>query len=293
MGASSTRPSTSSREMASRTEKRHHGNPQLKARGEMAPFKCVDTSPRTWTRPRHSSTGGTQACGQFGSSFQAMGDFQGPEVDVLLRAKQAAQTRPFKEQLAQNDASIQRSQKRIASLERGRAKNRRCWTRVWFGTNGLKQEVAAAEPVPVEVPMQESSTEVMFFRVKVAQLEAKRVPHPVQGSIDAVVVDEAQDRELSKGQFTDESTRSSFLVGGEAVVVARCPRCSRHGISQFVDGTDFQRRLCHEQFVAAVFGGAHGALIGAWREVGYGRGYPHWRGGQSRSSEGPNHLVGW
>ena len=86
----------------------------------------------------------------------------------------------------------------------------------------------------------------------------------------AVAVDEAQDREVSRGQFTDESTRSSFLVGGEAVGVARCPRRSRHEISQFVDGTDFQRRLCHEQFVAAVFGGAHGALIGAWREAGYG-----------------------
>ena len=123
------------------------------------------------------------------AALQAMGDFQGPEVDVLKnslsRAKQAAQTRPLKEQLAQNDAFIQRSQKRIASLERERAEEQALLDKALVRHERLKQEVAAAEPVPAEVPMQESSTEVLFLRAKVAQLEAERIPHPVRGSIDA------------------------------------------------------------------------------------------------------------
>ena len=213
------------------------------------------------------------------AALQAMGDFQGPEVDVLKnslsRAKQAAQTRPVKEQLAQNDAFIQRSQKRIASLERERAEEQALLDKALVRHERLRQEVAAAEPVPTEVPMQESSTEVLFLRAKVAQLEAERIPHPVRVSIDAAEslrlrLTKRKTGNCPEDSFTDESTRSSFLVGGEAVGVARCPRRSRHGISQFVDGTDFQRSLCHEQFAAAVFGGAHGALIGAWREAGYG-----------------------
>ena len=82
---------------ASSSEKRQHGNPQLKASGEVAPTRCRVSrdSPRTWTRPRHSSAGGTPMCGQFGSSPTCNGDFQGSEVDVLKnalsRAKQAAE----------------------------------------------------------------------------------------------------------------------------------------------------------------------------------------------------------
>ena len=123
------------------------------------------------------------------AALQAMGDFQGPEVDVLKnalsRAQQAARTRPLKEQLAQNDAFIQRSQKRIASLERERAEEQALLDQALIRQERLKQEVAAAEPVLVEVPMQESSTEVLFLRAKVAQLEAERIPHPVRGSVDA------------------------------------------------------------------------------------------------------------
>ena len=50
------------------TEKKQHGNPQLKASGEVAPTTTCAV--------------GTQACGQFGSCFTSNGDFQGPEVDV-------------------------------------------------------------------------------------------------------------------------------------------------------------------------------------------------------------------
>ena len=119
------------------------------------------------------------------AALQAMGDFQGPEVDVLKnalsRAQQAARTRPLKEQLAQNDTFIQRSQKRIASLEPERAEEQALLDKALVRQERLKQEVAAAEPVPAEVPMQESSTEVLFLRAKVAQLEAERIPIQSEG----------------------------------------------------------------------------------------------------------------
>ena len=52
-GASSARPSTSSREVAFRNRKEAARNPQLKSSGEVAPTVCAASdSPRTWTRPR-------------------------------------------------------------------------------------------------------------------------------------------------------------------------------------------------------------------------------------------------
>ena len=274
MGASSARPS--SREMAFRnTEK--HGNPQLKASGEVAPTQMcrhqsenVDPTPTQFCRRRAGRVVSLEA------ALQVMGDFQGPEVDVLKnslsRAKHAAQT-----SIEGTACTERRVHPAFAEANCifGAGTRRRTGVVGLVRHERLKQEVAAAEPVPAEVSMQESSTEMLFLRAKVAQLEAERIPHPVprvhrHGRELAVAVDEAQDRELSRGQFADESTRSSFMVGSKAVGVARCPRRSRHGISQFTDGTDFQKRLCHEQFVAAIFGGAHGALIGAWREAGYG-----------------------
>ena len=70
-------------EMASRsTEQRHHGNPQLKASGEVAPTICADTSPRTWD-PTTVQQEARRRVVSLEAALQAMGDFQGPEVDVL------------------------------------------------------------------------------------------------------------------------------------------------------------------------------------------------------------------
>ena len=122
-------------------------------------------------------------------AVKTMGDFQGPEMDVLqsalAKAKQAARTRPLKEQLAQNDAFIQRSQKRIAQLDRERATEQELLDQALIRQEQLKQEMAVAESVPTEVPMQESNAEVLFLRAKVAKLEAEQIPHPVRGSVDA------------------------------------------------------------------------------------------------------------
>ena len=119
--------------------------------------------------PRHSSAGGTPACGQFGSSLTSNGGFprsRGGCSEKRVVEGEAAQTRPLKEQLALNDAFIQRSQKRIASLEQERAEEQALLDKALVRHERLKQEVAAAEPVPAEVPMQESSTEVLFLRAK-------------------------------------------------------------------------------------------------------------------------------
>ena len=119
--------------------------------GEVAPTIRAVTrgSPRTWTRDTALQEARRRVV-SLEAALQAMGDFQGPEVDVLKnalsRAKQAAQTRPL-----QNDAFIQRSQKRIASLERTRRR-----TGVVGQGSGSARTVetggAAAEPVPAKVP---------------------------------------------------------------------------------------------------------------------------------------------
>ena len=177
MGASSAGPSTSSKEMAFRnTEKRQHGNPQLKASGRGgANHTCSHQRQSENVDPTP-----TQLCRRHAGGFRRFRG--GCSEERVSRAKQAAQTRPLKEQVAQNDAFIQRSQKRIASLERERAEEQALLDKALVWHERLKQEVAAAEPVPAEVPMQESNTEVLFLRAKVAQ---ERIPHPVRGSVDA------------------------------------------------------------------------------------------------------------
>ena len=160
------------------------------------------------------------------AALQAMGDFQGPEVDVLKnalsRAQQAARTRPLKEQLAQSDAFIQRSQKRIASLERAE--------------EGL---VGQGSGLARTVETGGSSSRTSSRRGPHARVEhGGVVPQGEGGPVGsganssssprvrrrrrefAVAIDEAQNWELSRGQFADESTRSLFLVGVETVGVA-------------------------------------------------------------------------
>ena len=153
MGASSSRPSTTSREVAFRsTEKRQHGNPQLKASGEVAPTRCTVARdcPRTWTRPPHSSAGGTPMCGQFGSSPTSNGGFPrfrgGCSEERVVEGKASSRTRPLKEQLAQNDSFIQ--QKRIAPLERERTEEQALLDKALVWQERLKQEVAAANQCP-------------------------------------------------------------------------------------------------------------------------------------------------
>ena len=236
MGASSARPSTSSREMAFRnTEKRQHGNPQLKASGEVAPTICADTSPRTWTRPNTSIEGTACTERRVHPAFA--------EANCIF----GAGTRRRTGVVGQGSGSAR-------TVETGGGSSRSSSRRDPHA--GVKH--GGVDPQGEGGPIGSRTDPASSPRVH------------RRGRELAVAVDETQDRELSRGQFADESARSSFLVGGKAVGVARCPRRSRHGISQFVDGTDFQRRLCHEQFAAAVFGGAHGALIRAWREAGYG-----------------------
>ena len=188
MGASSARPSTSSREMAFRnTEK--HGNPQLKAIGEVGPTKCADTSPRTWTRPRHSSAGAAQACGQFGSCFASNGRFsrsRGGCSEELVVKGEASSPNTSIEGTACTERRVHPAFAEAKCIF-GAGTRRRTGV-VGQGSGSARTVVSgggSSRTSSRRGPMQESSTEVLFLRTKVAQLEAERIPHPVRGSIDA------------------------------------------------------------------------------------------------------------
>ena len=188
------------------------------------------------------------------AALQALWNFQGPEVDVLKnalsRAKQAAQTRPLKEQL--NDAFIQRSQKRIASLELGL---------VGQGSGSARMVKTGGGS---------------------SRTSSRRGPHARVEVEHGGVVPQGEGGPIGSGTNQSDAAKSLLLRLTKrktrncpednlrqinkiftAIGVARCPRRPRHGISQFIDGTNFQRRRSHEQLCATVFGGAHGALIGA------------------------------
>ena len=160
----------SSREVAhSSTEKNQHG---------MAPTRYTSArdSPRTWTHPDTVLQEARRRVASLEAAPQAMGDFHGPEVDVLKNALLS----PLKEQLAQNDAFIQRSQQRIASLE---------WERA--------EEQAFLDKVLVR----QSSRRWPSWKRNESRVQSEGLATPRS-------IDKAQNRELSRGQFADKSTRS-------------------------------------------------------------------------------------
>ena len=198
MGASSSRPSTTSREVAFRsTEKKQHGFPQLKASGEGRQRQPENVDPTP-----------TQLCRRPAGVWPVWKRSRGGRSEERVVEGAASSPNTSIEGTASTEpSSVRRSELHLWS---GNApKNRRCWTR----QERLKQEVAAAEPVPAEVPMQESSTEDF-------------APQGEGGPV---------------GSGTNPA--SSKRVRRRRRVCGR-PRRSRHGISQFVDVTDFQRRLC-------------------------------------------------
>ena len=219
-----------SREMASSsTEKRHHGNPQLKASGEVAPTICADTSPRTWTRPRHSSAGGTQACGEFGSSFSngrfsrsrggcseefvVEGEASSPNTSIEGAACTERRVHPaFAEANCIFGAGTRR---RTGIVGQGSGSARTVEARGGSSRTSSRRGPHAGVKHGGVVPQGEGGP----IGGRTYPASSPRVHR--RSREFAVAVDEAQDRELSRGQFTDESTRSSFLVGGEAVGVAR------------------------------------------------------------------------
>ena len=131
-------------------------------------------------------------------ALQVLGDTSGPEVEglrsALEKAKKLSSEPTAEVQITECQNFIARAEKRVAdldvlraqevaALEEGRARLQRL------------QEMAVAQPVPTEAPVQESNAEVLFLRAKVAKLEAERIPHPVRGSVDAA---ESLRRRLTK-----------------------------------------------------------------------------------------------
>ena len=214
---------------------------------------------------------------------------------ALAKAKQAARTRPLKQQLAQNDAFIQRSQKRIAQLDRERATEQELLDQAL-----IRQEQLKTGNGSCRISANRSSYAGVQCGGVIPQSKGGQIgsgTNPASSSRVcrcrrkfAEAVDEAQNGELFRGQHTHRSTRPLLLVGVEAVGVARCPRRSRHGMSQSVDGIDFQRRFCAAQLESTVDGGSHGALSGCAPESpGMGSVVSRWGSVTPRSATAFNH----
>ena len=123
------------------------------------------------------------------AALTAMGSHQGPEVDALRsalsKAKQAAQERPLKVQLAQTDAFVERSRQRIKKLEEERDAEVELLNAALQRQARLQEQVAA-EPATTEVnPVTTNpSEEIARLKAKVAQLEAV-ANHPPRCSVEA------------------------------------------------------------------------------------------------------------
>ena len=139
-------------------------------------------------RPRHSRS--TLACGQFGSSLTSNGGFprsRGGCSEERVVEGEASSPNTSTEGTACTERRVHPAFAEANCISgTGTRRRTALLDKAGSARTVEKQEVAAAERVPAEVPMQESSTEVLFLRAKVAQLEAERIPHPVRGSIDAV-----------------------------------------------------------------------------------------------------------
>ena len=128
-------------------------------------------------------------CGVGGSTVEslqsAMGSHQGPEVDALRsalsKAKQAAQERPLKAQLAHTDALIERSRLRIQKLDQEtELLNSALWRQA-----RLREQIAA-EPGPAAHPPSDCGDELARLRTKVVQLDASlSASRSVRGSVEA------------------------------------------------------------------------------------------------------------
>ena len=124
------------------------------------------------------------------AALAAMGNHQGPEVDALRsalsKAKQAAQERPLKTQLAHTDAFIERSRLRIQKLDQEREAEMELLNSALQRQARLREQIAAEPSVVTHPAPSDSGDELVRLRAKVAQLEASlSTSHPVRGSAEA------------------------------------------------------------------------------------------------------------
>ena len=123
------------------------------------------------------------------AALAALENHRGPEVDALRsassKAKQAAQERPLKAQLAHTDAFIGRSRFRIQKLDQEREAETELLNSALQRQARLREQIAEPEAVAHPAPS-DSGDELARLRAKVAQLEASHsTSHPARGSVEA------------------------------------------------------------------------------------------------------------
>ena len=169
------------------------------------------------------------------AALTAMGCHQGPEVDALRsalqKAKQAAQERPLKVQLAQTDAFVERSRLRIKKLEEEREAEVELLNAAVQRQARLREQVAAEAAMTVTSPVTTNpSEEIAWLKAKVAQLEAVS-NHPPWCSAEASRSGEDEGRRFRPprdGCVASDAFRSPG--SREVVVGSTCEFAGRVGV---------------------------------------------------------------
>ena len=140
------------------------------------------TKQRARSRSRRSSGTCSFESVEFGGCFDRYGSRRCPP-SALSKAKQVAQERPLKVQLAQTGAFVERSRQRIKKLEEERDAEVEFLNAALQRQARLREQVAA-EPATTVVNPVNPSEEIARLKAKVAQLEAA-AKHPPRCSVEA------------------------------------------------------------------------------------------------------------
>ena len=116
---------------------------------------------------------------RFEEALKAMGDMQGPEVEVLQdalkRARQAAQERPLASQLSECRSFIERSERRLEKIDAERAAETLQLNEARSRLSRLEAQAAVLPPdVPRHTPAADVSVELEELRAKLASTERER-----------------------------------------------------------------------------------------------------------------------
>ena len=223
------------------------------------------------------------------AALTAMGSHQGPEVDALRsalqKAKQAAQERPLKVQLAQTDAFVERSRLRIKKLEEEREAEVELLNAAVQRQARLREQVAAEAAMTVTSPVTTNpSEEIARLKAKVAQLEAgsrsgedegRRFRPPRDGCVASDAFRSPGSREVVVGSTCGFAGRVGvcrlwFSGQADSIVGARCCEVARnvrgwrrrHVVALSTRGRSFCALLKGNWFRVVLLYGLRGVRVG-------------------------------
>ena len=162
------------------------------------------------------------------------------------KAKQAAQERPLKVQLAQTDVFVERSRLRIKKVEEEREAEVELLNAALQRQARLREQVAAEPATTVISPVTTNpSEEIARLKAKVAQLEAAS-NHPPEAA-EAVKIIAAKRRAGCVDDSLPNDEQALCEWGRfQNVGVARCHRCGEFGVSDSIDESDRSRCIQDE-----------------------------------------------